>query len=307
MAVIETHGLTRKFGNLTAVENLDLEMQKGEVLGFLGPNGAGKTTTIRMLTGIISPTLGYAIVAGCRTDTHVEQLHEKIGLLTESPGFYDRLSAMLNLKFYAGFYSNIDMPVNIEKYLKMLGLWDRRDDKVGTFSKGMKQRLALARALIHDPLVLFLDEPTAGLDPEAADTVRKFIKGFSEEGRTVFLSTHNLSEAEQLCQKIAVFHTRLLAVDTPANLRASLFRREVTVKLESIATKLLETVKILPFIKKIRVDGNTIVAELNNTEKDLPDLVQGIVQAGGRIAGVSEQQHSLEEVYLTLVREEKEK
>ncbi len=189
MAVIESHELTRQYDKFTAVENLNLQVEKGEVLGFLGPNGAGKTTTIRMLTGIIAPTSGYAVIAGCRTDGSIEQLHEVIGLLTESPGFYDRLSAFRNLEYFAGFYPNIDVPKQVEKYLKIMGLLERQADVVGTFSKGMKQRLALARALLHEPPAVFLDEPTAGLDPEASGEVRGLIKKLSGEGRTIFLST----------------------------------------------------------------------------------------------------------------------
>jgi len=220
--IIETFGLTRKFANLTAVEDLSIQVSKGEILGFLGPNGAGKTTTIRILSGIIAPTKGHAVVAGIRTDKVAESLHEVIGLLTESPGFYQRLNATENLLYFAGFY-DIDVDTQVDKYLKLMGLWQRRGDKLGTFSKGMKQRLALARALLHNPKVLFLDEPTAGLDPESAQEVRKLIRRLKEEGRTIFLSTHNLEEAESLCDRIGLFRTRLIALDSPKNLRNRLF------------------------------------------------------------------------------------
>jgi len=302
LAVVEAHGLTRNFGTLTAVEDLSLEMEKGEVLAFLGPNGAGKTTTIRMLSGIISPTIGYAAVAGHRTDREVEQIHESIGLLTETPGFYDGLTAMWNLGFYARFYSGLDVDKQIEKYLKITGLWDRRDAKVGTYSKGMKQRLALARALIHEPEVIFLDEPTAALDPEAAREVRELVRNLSHEGRTIFLSTHNLTEAEQLCSKIAVVQTHLLALDTPANLRQRLFRRQVIVRLDGLSGSLADLVSGLPFVLNTETTGNEIVVELNSPE-NTPELVRHIVEAGGGIMSVSERQHSLEEVYLNLMNE----
>jgi ABC-2 type transport system ATP-binding protein len=301
--MIEAHELTRKFGQITAVENLNLEVSEGEVLGFLGPNGAGKTTTIRMLAGIISPTSGYAVVAGQRTDGIVEQLHEAIGLLTETPGFYDHLSARRNLEFYAGFYPNIAVTSQTEKYLKMMGLWERRDTKVGTFSKGMKQRLALARALVHEPKVLFLDEPTAGLDPEAALEVREMVKGLSREGRTIFLSTHNLAEAEFLCHRIAVVKTRLLALDTAENLRQRLFRRQIVVQLESLPSAVIEKVASLPFVRRVEPAEQRLLVELDDPEKNRPELVQRIVEVGGRVMAVSEEQHSLEEVYLSLVRE----
>jgi ABC-2 type transport system ATP-binding protein len=301
--MIEAHELTRKFGDITAVGNLTLEVAEGEVVGFLGPNGAGKTTTIRLLAGIISPTSGYAVVAGRRTDGIVEELHEAIGLLTETPGFYDHLSARRNLEFYAGFYSSVNVAAQVEKYLKMMGLWERRDTRVGTFSKGMKQRLALARALVHEPKVLFLDEPTAGLDPEAAREVREMVKGLSREGRTIFLSTHNLAEAEFLCHRIAVVKTRLLALDTAENLRQRLFRRQIVVQLESLPGAVIEKVASLPFVRRVEPGEKQLLVELDDPEKNRPELVQRIVEAGGRVMAVSEEQHSLEEIYLSLVRE----
>lgn len=303
MPVIEAHGLTRNFGTLTAVEDLSLEMEKGEVLAFLGPNGAGKTTTIRMLSGIISPTNGYAVIAGYHTDKEPEKIHESIGLLTETPGFYDALTARWNLEFYARFYSGINVDQQIEKYLKITGLWDRRDAKVGTYSKGMKQRLALARALIHEPEVIFLDEPTAALDPEAAKEVRELVENLSREGRTIFLSTHNLTEAEQLCNRIAVVQTHLLALDTPASLRQRLFKRQVVVQLVGLSESVVELVKRLSFVRNLESTENEIIVELNDPENTRPELVRHIVEAGGRIMSVSERQHSLEEVYLNLMNE----
>lgn len=305
MVVIEVHGLTRKFGNLLAVDNLNLMVEKGEVLGFLGPNGAGKTTTIRMLSGIIAPTSGYAVIGGFRTDESIEQLHEVIGLLTESPGFYDRLSAYRNLEYYAGFYNSIDARSQVEKYLKTMGLWDRRADQVGAFSKGMKQRLALARALLPEPEVLFLDEPTAGLDPEASEEVRNLIRKLSHEGRTIFLSTHNLAEAEQLCQRIAIFRTHLLALDTPQNLRKQMFRRRMVIRLESLSDIIIAALRKLNFVKSVDRVNNQLSIELLDPEKNSPEIVQNIVQSGGRVLEVTEEHHSLEEIYLSLVREEK--
>jgi ABC-2 type transport system ATP-binding protein len=305
MAMIETHGLTRKFAQTIAVEELNLEVAAGEVVGFLGPNGAGKTTTIRMLAGIISPSSGYAVVDGNRTDIAVELLHESIGLLTESPGFYNRLSAYRNLEFYAGFYSSIQPEVQVEKYLKLMGLWERREDLAGTFSKGMKQRLALSRALIHEPKVLFLDEPTSGLDPEAAEEVRSLIKKLSREGRTIFLSTHNLSEAEQLCGRIAIFRTRLIALDTPENLRRQMFKRQASIRLETVNEAILDSLRRLASVKYVGQEGSRIKLELSDPERELPEVVANIVQAGGKIVEVGEESHSLEEIYLNLVKEEK--
>ena len=305
MAIIETFGLCRTFGNVVAVEDLSLEVEKGEVLGFLGPNGAGKTTTLRMLAGMLAPTHGYAILDGYRTEQDVERVHEVIGLLTESPGLYNRLSAKRNLEFFVGFYPGVDGSGQVEKYLRLMGLWQRRNDKVGTFSKGMKQRLALARALLHEPKVLFLDEPTAGLDPEAAGEIRGLIRRLGEEGRTIFLSTHNLAEAESLCHRIAVIHNRLLALDTAERLRQRFFRRQVVVQLEILETSVVEAVKRLPFVQEIRVEGNQFLTELAEPERNRPELVKAIVEAGGRVISVAEKQYPLEEVYLKLIREEK--
>lgn len=258
-----------------------------------------------MLAGIIAPTRGYAIVAGHRTDGDVDQLHEAVGILTQTPGLYDRLSAKRNLEYFAGFYRSMESQSQVDKYLKLMGLWERHDDKVGMFSKGMKQRLALARALVHEPKVLFLDEPTAGLDPEAAGEVRQLIRTLREEGRSIFLSTHNLSEAEMLCNRVGVIHTRLLALDTPEQLRRRFFRRKVLVQLEASDARVKEVVKRLPFVQEVHEEGSQLVLELVESERNRPELVKAIVEAGGRVVGVSEKQYPLEDVYLRLIREEK--
>jgi ABC-2 type transport system ATP-binding protein len=299
--VLDVCNLTRKFGERTAVECLTFQVAEGEVLGFLGPNGAGKTTTIRLLAGIIAPTSGSATVAGFRISDEDALLHESIGMLTEGPGFYDRLSAEYNLRYFAGFYGRIDVGVQVEKYLKLMDLWDRRDSRVGTFSKGMKHRLALARALLHEPKVLFLDEPTAGLDPEAAREVRDLIKRLSGEGRTIFLSTHNLAEAEELCHRIAIIRTRLLALDTGQNLRDRFFRRQVIVRVQNLTPPILDAVQKLPFVKDAQSIDNQLVVEMLEPEQNRPELVQAVVNADGRILEVFENKQPLEDVYLKLV------
>jgi len=304
MHVIETDRLKRVFGDRTAVDALTLTVDAGEILGFLGPNGAGKTTTIRMLAGIIAPTSGHAMVAGIHPNREPERLHEVIGLLPEAPGFYERLSARRNLQYFAGFYPSIDSQTQIEKYLRLIGLWERQSDRVASFSKGMKQRLALARALLHEPKVLFLDEPTAGLDPEVASELRKLISNLSEAGRTIFLSTHNLAEAEQLCDRIAVVHTRLVALDTADNLRRCQFQRSIIVRLESVSDELLETVKRLAFVLDAERQKGRITVRLEDSDRDRPELVSRIVEAGGRVLEIFEEQRSLEEVYLSLVQGE---
>ncbi|HUU65023.1 MAG TPA: ABC transporter ATP-binding protein [Dehalococcoidales bacterium] len=305
MGIIETSGLSRRFKEVIAVDDLTMTVESGEVLALLGPNGAGKTTTIRMLAGIIRPTGGEAIVAGHRIDRNVEKLHEVIGMLTETPGLYSRLSARRNLEYFAGFYPIDDVSSRVEKYLKLMGLWERREDKAGTFSKGMKQRLALARALMHEPKVLFLDEPTSGLDPEAAGEVRQLIRRMREEGCTIFLSTHNLGEAEMLCNRIAVIQTRLLALDTAESLRRRFFRRKVIVELESPDPNIAAVVRELPFVQEAKEEGSRLSIELIDSERNRPELVRAIVEARGKVITVSEEQYTLEQVYLRLMNEEK--
>jgi ABC-2 type transport system ATP-binding protein len=312
--MIKAANLTKKFGDISAVDSVSFEVMEGEIFGCLGPNGAGKTTIIRMLAGIIAPTSGYAEVAGFplslppadggeKGGRDVEKLHEVIGLLTEIPGFYERLSARRNLNFFAQFYHNVDANTQVDKYLKDMGLWERRDDKVGTFSKGMKQRLALARALIHEPKVLFLDEPTSGLDAEVAVEVREFIKRLKNEGRTIFLCTHNLEEVELLCDRIAVFKSRLVTLDTPNNLRNQLFQRQVIVEMESVDNRIIDAVRNLDFAQSVNQEASKLIVELTDFDKNRPDLVECIVKAGGKIQSVYENKHSLEEIYLTLIHE----
>ena len=303
MNAIETYKLTRTFGNLTAVEDLTVNIPAGTVFGFLGPNGAGKTTTVRLLTALIAPTTGTAIVAGHKIGTDNTAIRQSVGILTETPGLYDRLSAEQNLIFFARLY---DVPAaraltQAEHYLRMLGLWERRTERVGGFSKGMRQKLAIARALLHEPKVIFLDEPTSGLDPEAARIVLDFIKELRVEGRTIFLTTHNLPEADELCDRIAVFRTRLLQVDTPAHLRESLFGRGTRVRLSGDATLWTAAVQALPFVHHVTAEEHTLSVVLDDPDEQNPPLVQALVTAGAQIRAVEPISHSLEEVYLELL------
>lgn len=305
-AVIETSKLTKKFGDLIAVDKLTLSVNKGEVLSFLGPNGAGKTTTIRMLAGVIAPTSGEARVAGILLNKELEGLHECIGLLTENPGFYERLTAAENLNFFARFYSGIDVNAQVSKYFALMGLTDRANDKVGRYSKGMKQRLALARAMLHEPRILFLDEPTAGLDPEAAREVRELIRQLKSQGRTIFLCTHNLEEAEELSDRIALFNTRLIALDKSKNLRRRLFDREVVVELETLNERILKSVRMLAYVKDAVEKSGKLAVKLLDFDKNRPLLIEAIVKAGGKVKSFYEAEHSLEEVYLSLMEESKD-
>jgi ABC-2 type transport system ATP-binding protein len=299
--MIQTENLTRRFGDILAVDRLTLSVAPGEIFGFLGPNGAGKTTTIRMLAGLIGPSSGQATVAGCRLGRDDTTLRRRIGVLTETPGLYDGLSAQANLVFFAELYGVAEPAAAVERYLRWLGLWERRFEPAGTFSKGMRQKLAIARALLHEPQVVFLDEPTSGLDPEAAHLVRDFIAELRREGRTIFLCTHNLDEADRLCDRIGVFRQRLLALDSPAALRRQLFGRTVVIHLRAVAPDLAAAARGLEFVHQVKeIDGKLLVT-LDDPEVRNPDLIRTLVAAGADVQFVGELRQTLEDVYLRLV------
>ncbi len=300
--MIHTESLTKRFGDVLAVDGLSLDVAEGEVFGFLGPNGAGKTTTVRMLTSLIAPTKGSATVAGFTVGKQDTEIRRTVGVLTETPGMYDNLSAEYNLRVFAELYEVQDAAGQVEKYLRMLGLYERRLDPAGTFSKGMKQKLAIARALLHEPRILFLDEPTAGLDPEAAHLVRDFIAELKKEGRTIFLCTHNLDEADRLCDRIGVFKSRLLVVDTPANLRASVFGRKVVFHLRAADEKMAGMVRELDFVREVKLVENRLLVTLDEPEVRNPHIIRALVGAGADVQFVGELRHSLEDVYLQLVQ-----
>ena len=301
--MIHTENLTKKFNKAVAVQDLTLDVAEGEVFGFLGPNGAGKTTTVRMLTSLIGPTSGSATISGFKLGQQDTEIRRSVGILTETPGMYDNLSAEYNLRIFAELYEVKDVKGQIDKYLKMLGLYERRSDTTGTFSKGMKQKLAIARALLHEPRVLFLDEPTAGLDPEAAHLARDFIAELKKEGRTIFLCTHNLDEADHLCDRVGVFKTHMLMVDTPANLRKSVFGRKVVFHLRIADEAYARPVRDLSFVREVKIVDNKLVVILDNPETQNPDVVRTLVGAGADLQFVGELRHSLEEVYLELVKD----
>ena len=301
--MINTERLTKRFGGVTAVEDLTLEIPQGEVFGFLGPNGAGKTTTVRMLASLIKPSSGTARVNGFKVGSEDKAIRGSVGILTETPGMYDTLSAERNLQIYASLYGVQDVKGQIEKYLRMLGLWEQRNEPAGTFSKGMKQKLAIARSLLHEPSTLFLDEPTASLDPEAARLVREFILETKKHGRTIFLCTHNLDEADRLCDRIAVFKTRTLVMDTPANLRARIFGRKVVFHLRQADQGMVSIFQGLPYVQDAQVIENKILIQIDEPEEHNPELIRKLVGAGADIQFVGELRHSLEDVYFQLVEE----
>lgn len=311
--MIQTNNISKTFKigkkgetELKAVEDLSLQVDKGEVFGFLGPNGAGKTTTVRILTGLIRPSTGQAQIAGYRLGEQDTQIRQNVGILTESPGMYERLSAEKNLTIFANLYDVPDPAQAVNKYLSMLGLWERRYDAVGSFSKGMRQKLAVARALIHEPKILFLDEPTTGLDPEAAKTVRDFIEELKAEGRTIFMTTHNLDEAEKLCDRVGIFRQKLLALDTPSNLRQQMFGRKVVFHLAQANAAWLPDLQQIEGVKTVEILDNKLLVALIDPEKSNPTIIARLVQLGAQIQFVGELRHSLEQIYLEMVKSSEE-
>jgi ABC-2 type transport system ATP-binding protein len=302
--VLRTDKLTKRFGALTAVDRIDLDVREGEVFGFLGPNGAGKTTTLRLLCALIAPTSGTAEVAGFRLGRDDGQIRAAVGILTEQPGLYERQSAWDNLVFFATLYGldRATAHAQSERFLRLMGLWDRRSEAVVTFSRGMKQKMAIARAALHEPRILFLDEPTTGLDPDAAKTVREFIVALRGEGRTVFLCTHNLDEADRLCDRIAFFRHQVIRIDTPDQLRAELYGRATEFRLlPKPRAEDLARVRAVPGVRDARLENGSIVVEAADPMTTNPLLVRALVEGGAEVAFVTERKAHLEDVYLRIV------
>jgi ABC-2 type transport system ATP-binding protein len=341
--VISVEGLTRRFGDTLAVDDLTVDIADGEVFGLLGPNGAGKTTTVRMLAGLIGVTSGRATVSGVDvTDRSVgPRLRALVGVLPEEVGLYGDLSAAQTLDFF-GRLQHLPAGVRAERIddlLHRLDLWDRRDVPAASLSKGLKQRLALARALVHDPPVVLLDEPTANLDPEVARTVREFLVDLGRRGHTVIINTHRLEEAERICDRVGILRTQLLRVGSPTELRASMTGDRVTVELERVTDAVLEAARAVcggaagngraavgratagsgvgadsaagpvgaggsadSGRAALVVSGERSITVTLPPRIAVPDLVTAIVLAGGRITAVT-QGESLEDVYLQIVEE----
>jgi ABC-2 type transport system ATP-binding protein len=303
--MIEAVDLTRRFGEIVAVSSLNLTIEDGKVFGLLGPNGAGKTTTVRMLGCLIEPTDGTAYINGMdiRDKTERIRIRGMVGLLPETPGLYESLSAQRNLEFFARLYgvSQAESERRIRDLLKTLEVWDRRDDAVGKFSKGMRQKIAIARALVHEPEFLFLDEPTSGLDPQAAITVRNYLLDLRKEGRTLFINTHNLDEAERLCDTIGVIRGRLLDIGSPQELSQKFYGRTTVVHLRGLHPEMLAKLRSLPGVREVReLDGKLLVS-LEDPERQNPVIVSTLVGMGAEVEFVNELRHGLEDVYLRLI------
>ena len=300
--IIQTINLSRSFGDILAVDRLTISINSGEVFGLLGPNGAGKTTTVRMLAALLEPTSGEAYVAGFQVGKEDQKIRRKIGLLPEAPGLYDALTAEQNLAFYGAMYGVEEISRQIKRYLELLGLWNRRHEPVATFSKGMRQKLAIARALLHEPEVLFLDEPTSGLDPQAARLVREFIIELKGEGRTIIICTHNLEEADRLCDRVAVVNGHLLALDSPKVLRRKIFGRKVVFHLLKVKADFEQVVLPFTFVSEVQVVENKILVSVEDPEKNNPAIIRALVEAGAEIQFVGELRRRLEDVYLELIK-----
>jgi len=297
---IEVLGLGKRFGSRTAVEAMSFQVNPGEVFGLLGPNGAGKTTTVRMLAGLLRPSEGDAQVCGQSIHGDGATLRSRLGLLTEQPGLYDRLTARENLRFFIKLHGLDEASVwpMAHAYLARFGLSGREDEPCGGFSKGMRQKLAIIRTLLHSPKVIFLDEPTSGLDPQAARSVRDAVAELATEGRTLVLCSHNLAEVERLCQRVAVVKNRLLKVAPVKELRRH--GGWLTVQIEAGGAQFASAVQTLPFAQQVTTDPRGLKVLLGDPGQ-VPEVIAALVHAGARIHSATMAERALEEVYLELV------
>ena len=298
--------LSRSFGGVPAVESLSFEIPEGSLFTLLGPNGAGKTTTVRLLLGLIAPDSGTARVAGYQLGQSNNALRSVCGLLTETPGFYDRMSAWENLTFFSQLYRIPETirDLRLQEQLRAMNLWERRNDLVGTFSKGMKQKLAIIRAVFHEPKVIFLDEPTAGLDPEASLMVREMISKLKGEGRTIVVCTHNLDEAQRLADIVGIINRRLLVCDTLTNLRSGT-RLTTPIEIELRASLNEDQIANMrrPFVKSIDGKDGKYLFEVENPTINIPNLVRALVDSDAQVYAVRPQTRELETIYLECIND----
>jgi ABC-2 type transport system ATP-binding protein len=298
--VISARGLTRRFGSRMAVDDVTLDVARGEIVALLGPNGAGKTTTMRMLAGLIAPTSGTVTVDGIVMGRSTGgALRSRIGFLTESPGLWDRLTVRENLRIYAGLYALANPGRVADSAIEAFGLQSYSAARTAELSKGLRQKVALARTLLHAPGILLLDEPTSGLDPEVTRSVRGMLDEKRHAGCAVLVSTHNLDEAERLADRVAVLHTRLLALDRPAVLRQRLTTGRLFVRVAGDPAIYLDTVR--QFDRGAAIEGGALVLMLPATERDTPALVRALTSAGADVLEIRPETPALEDVYLHLM------
>jgi len=309
MSSVEVEGLVKRFNSFVAVDNITFSIGRGEVFGLLGPNGAGKTTTIRMLACLISPSAGNVRIGGYDIRNDSLKVREIVGILTENPSLYERLTAFENMDFFAeayGLSTEQKRYDRIKELLEFFDLWTRRDDKVATFSKGMKQKLAIARALIHSPQVLLLDEPTSGLDPESSKEIRDLIKDLAHDGSsTVLLSTHRLEDAEKLSNRVMIINKgKNVIVGTPDELKKVFGEPILEIRLRKLQSVLTEGLSKLIYVKDFSVDNeqNRLLIKVEAIDSSTPEVVRNIVLNGGDILSVKALYPSLEDAYLKLVK-----
>jgi ABC-2 type transport system ATP-binding protein len=305
--LIEVKNLTKIFKGRTVLNNISLQVKEGEIFGYLGPNGAGKTTTVRIILGLLKPTSGEALVWDKPLGDHPE-LRKQVGVVLETDGLYERLSARDNLDYFAELYGVEDRGNKIERMLKFVGLYERRDDKLGTYSKGMKRKLALARAVISSPKVLFLDEPASGLDPEAQRLVRDLILQLAkEQGMVIFLNSHDLDEVERICTKIAIIQNgSIKAYDSVSNLRSNASKPVVklTISGDEDIQKAVSFLNSQSYISSVAIDQRVLTTTLID-EKKASGLLATLVKQGINVEEAQRITRSLEDVYLEIMREAK--
>jgi ABC-2 type transport system ATP-binding protein len=305
---LEVRELTKRFGERTAFSGVSFSVGYGEVFGFLGPNGAGKTTTVRTLGTLISPTSGSALVAGVPLGPgNAVEIRQRISIMPEAPGLYLRLTVNENLEFFAGLYGLRSPAARIGRALEAVNLAERAHDLCGSLSKGLRQRVGLARALLSDPAIMFLDEPTSGLDPLATREVNDLINGLRQRGVTIFLTTHRLEEAERLCDRVAIINTTLQTVGRPEELRDQFFNKALVVK---TAEPLKDPERIfanLPGAEDWHADEDGgYVLSVSDPSAAAPELTRALVGAGADVLSIGESRHSLEDVYLELIEDDVE-
>jgi ABC-2 type transport system ATP-binding protein len=301
--VLTASHLTRRFDSRVAVDDVTFALAPGEIFALLGPNGAGKTTTLRMLAGLIAPTAGTVHVGGEPMTARASHLRGRIGFLTEAPGLWDRLTVFENLIVYARLQGVAPTERAVNAVLDLFGIANRANDPTAQLSKGLKQRVALARTLLHDPAIVLLDEPTAGLDPESAHDTRALILRLRGENRTVILSTHNLDEVDRVADRVGVLRTRLIALDTPSALRSRLFGQRIVITLQSPAAQYAAVARSAG-ATDVTVDGDRLSIGVDGNSVITPPIVTALAGAGARIVSVIPEERPLEEVYLRLLKDE---
>jgi ABC-2 type transport system ATP-binding protein len=293
--------LTRRFGDRVAVEDVSFELAPGEIFALLGPNGAGKTTTLRMLAGLIRPSEGAISIGGeTLTAGNAPRLRSRVGLLTETPGLWERLDVRRNLLVYARLHGLPDPGAAVDAALDAFDMRSRAGDTAAHLSKGLKQRVALARTLLHKPDVVLLDEPTSGLDPESAREVRDLILRLRHERRIVVVSTHNLDEVERIATRVGILRARLVAMDTPAALRARLFGVRVRVVVGPPASQFVDVLRRAGFAD-VTTDHDSLSIAVDDAAAAAPGLVRTLVNAGAGVQTVTAEKPPLEQVYLRLL------